>query len=104
MFRIGDLRDTRVYQEALEEGRKDQAVRIILNMGRKKMPVKEIAELLEVDNELVYQVLKGIEEQSVRAILKMAIRKIPVEEMAAILDVDIEFVQQVLKDQAGGGI
>jgi predicted transposase/invertase (TIGR01784 family) len=59
MLQISDLRDTRVYQEALEEGREEQAAKAILNMASRNMPAGEIAEILEVDLAFVQQVLKN---------------------------------------------
>lgn len=62
MLQISDLRDTRVYQEALEEGReegkREPADRVIINMASKQVPPEEIAEFLAVDLEFVQQVLK----------------------------------------------
>lgn len=59
MLQISDLRDTRVYQEAMEEGRKEQAALAIPNLAAKQMGAEEIAAILEVDVEFVQQVLKG---------------------------------------------
>jgi len=59
MLQVKDLRETRVYQEALEEGKKEKAARTIVNMAAKKMPPEEIAALVEVDLEFVQEVLKG---------------------------------------------
>jgi predicted transposase/invertase (TIGR01784 family) len=62
MLQISDLRDTRVYQEALEEGReegtREYAIKVILNMASKQVPPEKIAEFLEVGVDLVQQVLK----------------------------------------------
>ncbi len=59
MLQVKDIRETRVYQEAMEEGEKKKAARIIFNMAAKKMPPQEIAAMVEVDLEFVHQVLKG---------------------------------------------
>jgi predicted transposase YdaD len=62
MLQISDLRETRVYQDALQEGReegkKEQAVKAILNMAAKQVPLDEIASFLEVDLAFVKDVLK----------------------------------------------
>ncbi|MCI0378255.1 MAG: Rpn family recombination-promoting nuclease/putative transposase [Gemmataceae bacterium] len=59
MLQVKDIRETRVYQEAMEEGKKEKAARTIVNMAAKKMPPEEIAAMVEVDLEFVHQVLKG---------------------------------------------
>jgi predicted transposase YdaD len=59
MLQVHDIRETRVYQEALQEGEKKKAARAIVNMTAKNMPPEEIAALLEVDLEFVHQVSKG---------------------------------------------
>jgi predicted transposase YdaD len=58
MLQVKDIRETRVYQEAIEEGKKEKAARAIVNMAAKKIPLEEIAALLEVDVDFVRQVLK----------------------------------------------
>jgi predicted transposase YdaD len=62
MLQISDLRDTPVYQEALEEGREEgdtrRAIRTIVNMAAKNIAPEEIAAIVEVDIEFVRQVLK----------------------------------------------
>ena len=57
MLRIHDLRDTRVYQEALKEGKKEGLARAIVNLAAKNMPAEEIAAILELEMELVRKVL-----------------------------------------------
>ncbi len=59
MLQVHDIRESRVYQEAMEEGEKKKAARTILNMAAKKMPPEEIAAMVEVDIEFVHQVLQG---------------------------------------------
>jgi predicted transposase YdaD len=59
MLQVHDIRETRVYQEAMEEGEKKKAARTILNLAAKNMPPDEIAATVEVDIEFVHQVLKG---------------------------------------------
>jgi predicted transposase/invertase (TIGR01784 family) len=59
MLQVNDIRETRVYQEAVEEGERKKAARTILNMAAKKIPPEEIAALVEVDIEFVHQVLQG---------------------------------------------
>lgn len=59
MLQVKDIRETRVYQEAMEEGKKEKAARTIVNMAAKKMPPEEIAAMVEVDIDFVHQVLKG---------------------------------------------
>jgi predicted transposase/invertase (TIGR01784 family) len=62
MLQISDLRDTRVYQEALEEGREEgakaKAALAIVCLSAKNTPPAEIAASLQVDIEFVHQVLK----------------------------------------------
>jgi len=58
MFLVQEIRETRVYQEAMEESEKKKAARTILNMAAKKMPPGEIAAMVEEDLEFVHQVLQ----------------------------------------------
>jgi len=61
MLQVHDIRETRVYQEAIEEGKvlglKEGIALAIAKMAAKKIPAEEIATILEVDIELVRQVL-----------------------------------------------
>jgi predicted transposase YdaD len=59
MLQVHDIRETRVYQEAKEEGRQEGIAHAISKLAAKKMPAEEIAATLEVDIELVRQVLNG---------------------------------------------
>jgi predicted transposase YdaD len=59
MLQVHDIRETRVYQEALQEGERKKAARAIVNMAAKNMPPEEIAALLEVGIEFVHQVLQS---------------------------------------------
>ena len=59
MLQVHDIRETRVYQEALEEGEKKGLARAIVILAAKKIPTEEIASSLEVDIEFVRQVLKS---------------------------------------------
>lgn len=59
MLQVKDIRETRVYLEAMEEGERKATARHIANLAAKKMPVEEIATALEVEIELVREVLKG---------------------------------------------
>jgi predicted transposase YdaD len=57
MLQVHDIREARVYQEALEEGKALGIALAIAKMAAKKMPAEEIAVILEVDIELVPQVM-----------------------------------------------
>lgn len=57
MLQVHDIRETRVYQEAKEEGIKEGTARAIVKLAARKSSAEEIAALLEVDIELVHQVL-----------------------------------------------
>jgi predicted transposase/invertase (TIGR01784 family) len=65
MLQVNDIRETRVYQEAREEGIqegkkegiKEGTARAIVKLAARKMPPEEIAAALEVDLELVRQLL-----------------------------------------------
>ncbi len=59
MLQVHDIRETRVYQEAKEEGMKEGIALAIVKMAAKNLPAEEIAQILEVDMELVRQVLKS---------------------------------------------
>ena len=73
MLQVHDIRETRVYQEAKEEGLK----------AGKEEGLKEGKE-------------EGLKEGIAIAIVKMAASKMPAAETAAILEVRIEQVNQVL--------
>jgi predicted transposase YdaD len=55
MLQVHDLRETRVYQEAMEEGLKKGVA--IVKLAAEKKSATEIAAFLEVDIELVRQAL-----------------------------------------------
>jgi predicted transposase/invertase (TIGR01784 family) len=59
MLQVHDIRETRVYQEAKEEGFKEGIDHAIIKLSAKKMTAEEIASNLDVDIELVRQVLKS---------------------------------------------
>jgi len=59
MLQVKDIRETRVYREAMEEGKKEKAARTIISMAAKSVPPEEIAAMVEVDIEFVHQVIKG---------------------------------------------
>jgi len=62
MLQIHDIRESRVYQEAKEEGRKE--VVAILRLAAEKKSDAAIAAILQVDVELVRQVLAQVDEHS----------------------------------------
>jgi predicted transposase/invertase (TIGR01784 family) len=59
MLQISDLRNTRVYQEALEEGERKGLARAVVKLAEKQMSADEIAKFLDVEIEFVRQVLNG---------------------------------------------
>jgi predicted transposase YdaD len=59
MLQLHDIRESRAYQEAKEEGRQEGIAHAIVKLAAKKMPAEEIAATLEVDIDLVRQVLSG---------------------------------------------
>jgi predicted transposase YdaD len=59
MLQVHDIRETRVYQEALEEGEKKGLARAIVKLAAKEMPAEEIAATLEVKIEFVREILNG---------------------------------------------
>jgi predicted transposase YdaD len=71
MLEVHDIRETRVYQEAQEEGLKkgleeglQQGIALAIDiekMAAKRMSAEEIASILEVDLELVRRVLSARE-------------------------------------------
>jgi predicted transposase/invertase (TIGR01784 family) len=63
MLQVHDIRETRVYQEAKEEGLKEGIEKgvAIVNLAAKKKSAAEIAAILGVDIELVRQVLTQVE-------------------------------------------
>jgi predicted transposase/invertase (TIGR01784 family) len=58
MLQLHDIRESRAYQEAMEEGARKVTARHIVNLAAKKMPAEEIATTLEVEIEFVREVLK----------------------------------------------
>ena len=63
MLQVHDIRETRVYQEAKEEGLKEGIEKgvAIVNLAAKKKSAAEIAAILDVEIELVRQVLTQVE-------------------------------------------
>jgi predicted transposase YdaD len=59
MLKVQDIRETRLYQEAFEEGEKKATARAIEKLAAKKLPAEEIASLLEIRIEHVRDVLAG---------------------------------------------
>jgi predicted transposase/invertase (TIGR01784 family) len=59
MLQVKDIRETRVYREAMEEGEQKATARYIANLAARQMPVEEIASALEVEIELVREVLRS---------------------------------------------
>ncbi len=59
MLQLHDIRESRAYREAVEEGERKATARAIVKLAARKMPPEEIATALELDVELVRQVLKG---------------------------------------------
>lgn len=65
MLQLHDIRESRVYQEAREEGVKEgiekgierERQRAILKLAASKMSVPQIAAILEVDAEMVREVI-----------------------------------------------
>ena len=53
MLQLHDIRESRVYQEAKEEGAEEERLRSISKMAARKMSAADIAEILELDVELV---------------------------------------------------
>ena len=65
MLQVHDIRESRVYQEAKEEGVREgiekERQRAIAKLAAKNMSAAEIAAILEVDVELVRQALAGVD-------------------------------------------
>ncbi|HEX3147109.1 MAG TPA: DUF2887 domain-containing protein [Gemmataceae bacterium] len=59
MLDVSDVRETRVYQEAREEGKKEGQALAVVRLAARKMSVEEIATALEVESEFVRDVLNG---------------------------------------------
>jgi len=59
MLEVKDIRHSRVYQEAMEEGARNATERYIGKLAAKKMSAEEIAATLEVEIEFVREVLKS---------------------------------------------
>ena len=62
MLQVHDIRKTRVYQEALEEGIERERRRSILQLATRKMPAEEIAECLGLDVEMVRETMAETSE------------------------------------------
>jgi predicted transposase YdaD len=67
MFLVRDIHESRVYQEAMEEGAEKERQRffqeklgIIAKMAAKKIPAANIADYLELDVDLVRQEIAKI--------------------------------------------
>ena len=61
MLQIHDIRESRAYQETMEEGRKEGAA--IVRLAATKKSVEEIAAILKVDAELVRRVLAHVDHE-----------------------------------------
>jgi predicted transposase YdaD len=59
MLKVHDIRETRVYQEGVEEGEEKGIAIAIVKMAAKKMSVAEIAAILELDAAVVQHVIEG---------------------------------------------
>ncbi|HEX3148194.1 MAG TPA: DUF2887 domain-containing protein [Gemmataceae bacterium] len=59
MLQVKDIRETRVYREAMEEGEQKATARHIVNLAARHMPVEEIASALEVEIDFVREVLRS---------------------------------------------
>ena len=59
MFELEDLRKTRVWQEAREEGREEKTGELVHKLLAKGMAVKEIAALLDTSVQEVRRLSKG---------------------------------------------
>jgi len=60
---IHDIRESRVYQDAVKEGMEKATVNAITKMAAKKMLAKEIAAILELELEFVRKVLKNLKRK-----------------------------------------
>ena len=81
-----DIRRTRFYQEAVEDGVK-KGIETVERMGIDKKIANVIGNALE----------KGIKTGVAFAIVKLAARKMPTAKIAAILEVDVALVRQVIQ-------
>jgi predicted transposase/invertase (TIGR01784 family) len=63
MFSIGDLKQTRVYQEALEEGIEQGKLAMIPRLSALGLSVEQIAGSLEMEIEQVRQVLTSVDAE-----------------------------------------
>jgi predicted transposase YdaD len=61
MFLVRDIRETRVYQDAVEEGYKIGQVLVITKMAG-KLSVEEIADILDLDEETVRNAIATTEQ------------------------------------------
>jgi predicted transposase YdaD len=62
MLQVDDIRQTRVFQEAKEEGiaqERDRSLRAVARLAALKMPAEQIAEILELEIELVRREMTG---------------------------------------------
>ncbi|WP_026734976.1 hypothetical protein [Fischerella sp. PCC 9605] len=61
MLNLNLLKETRVYQEAKEEGELETKLKILPKLVQKGLSVQDISELLELDDETIR---KALEEKS----------------------------------------
>jgi predicted transposase/invertase (TIGR01784 family) len=59
MFSLGDLRETKVYQEAKEEGREEVKLESIPPLLALGLTVKQIAQALNLSEETVKQIAEN---------------------------------------------
>jgi predicted transposase/invertase (TIGR01784 family) len=63
MFSLGDLRETKVYQEGIEEGKELKAKEAIPPLLALGLTVKQIAQALNLSEEIVKQIAENQKNQ-----------------------------------------
>jgi predicted transposase/invertase (TIGR01784 family) len=96
MLKIKDIRETRIYKEAMEEG-EEIGVRKGEEIGVRKGEEIGVRKGEEIGEK------KGEKKGFARAIEKLAAKQMPIEEIASLLEVEADYVREVLKDSTGGG-
>ena len=60
MLNLSLLRETRVYQEAKEEGKLEGKLKVVSKLLEKGLSLQEVAEIVEIDIETIRQSLKKL--------------------------------------------
>jgi len=68
MFTIDDLKQTRYYRDAMQEGRQEGVIQVAINLLNNGMPIEQVANLTDLSIEQVSQLQSSQIAQSAQPI------------------------------------